>query len=136
MWIDKQLLLANSQAPTATGDTDTENVIDLVKRGGANDELIAMVLVTESVTSDGAATVQFTLKHSLDNSSWTTIAATAAIAKASLTAGTVMMALRLPKDLYRYIKGTFTIGTAALTAGKFHVALVKDSQTNVIPVAY
>ena len=136
MWIDKQLLLANNQAPTATGDTDTENVIDLVKRGGANDELIAMVLVTESVTSGGAATVQFTLKHSLDNSSWTTITATAAIAKASLTAGTVMLAIRLPKELYRYIKGTFTIGTATLTAGKFHVSLVKDIQTNVVPVAY
>lgn len=136
MWIDKQLLLANSQAPTNTGDTDTENVIDLVKRGGANDELIAMVLVTESVTSSGAATVQFTLKHSLDNSSWTTITATAAIGKASLTAGTVMLAIRLPKTLYRYVKGTFTIGTAALTAGKFYVALVKDIQTNVVPVAY
>ena len=136
MWIDKQLLLANNQAPTSTGDTDTENVIDLVKRGGANDELIAIVLVTETVTSSDAATVQFTLKHSQNGSSWTTIASTASIAKADLTAGTVMLAIRLPKELYRYIKGTFTIGKAALTAGKFYVALVKDVQTNVVPVAY
>lgn len=136
MWIDKQLLLANSQAPTTVDDHDTENVIDMVKRGGANDELVLIALVTESVTSGGAATVQFTLQHSNDGSSWTTIAATAAIGKASLTAGTVMMAIRLPKDLYRYIKGVITIGTAALTAGKFYVALVKDNQTNVVPVAY
>jgi len=136
VWIDKQLLLANSQAPTTAEAHDTENVIDLVKRGGANDELIAMVLVTESVKSDGDATVQFTLKHSLDNSTWVTVAETAAIAKASLTAGTVVMAVRLPKNLYRYVKGVITIGTAALTAGKFYVALVKDIQTNVVPVAY
>lgn len=136
MWIDKQLLLANNQAPTNIGDTDTENVIDLVKRGGANNVLAAFVLVTESVASSGAATVQFTLKHSNDGSNWTTIATTAAIAKGSLTAGTVMLAACLPKDLYRYVKGTFTIGTAALTAGKFHVSLVKDLQTNVVPVAY
>ena len=136
MWIDKQLLLANNQAPTATGDTDTENTIDLTKDGGANDELTAFVLVTESVTSAGAATVQFTLKHSQNGSSWTTIAATAAIAKTNLPAGTVMMVIQLPKTLYRYVKGTFTIGTAALTAGKFYVALVKDVQTNVVPAAY
>lgn len=136
MWIDKQLLLANSQAPTTVASHDTENIIDLVKRGGANDELVAMVLVTESVTSSNAATVQFAIQHSLDGSTWVTVAETAAIAKGSLTAGTVPLAVRLPKNLYRYVKGVITIGSYALTAGKFYIALVKDLQTNVVPVAY
>ncbi len=136
MWIDKQLLLANSQAPTTVASHDTENVIDFVKRGGANDELVAMVLVTETVTSGGAATVQFAIQHSLDGSTWVTVVETAPIGKANLTAGTVPLAVRLPKNLYRYVKGVITIGTAALTAGKFYVALVKDLQTNVVPAAY
>lgn len=137
MWIDNELLLDKDTAFTTKKANDTTNTIDLLKSGGANDELVAFVLCTETADSaTDTATVQVDLKHSFNGSDWITFGSTGQLAQASVVANTCLLMIRLPKELGRYIKGVVTIGTEALTKGKFTIGLVKDAQTNVVPKAY
>ncbi len=129
MLVDRQLLMADSQAPTTVGGTDSTDTIDFGSVGdkGIGTQLWSVLTVTQTVTSGGAATVQFKLVT--DDASNFPSAATlwdsGALAIAGLTAGKVF-AVPLPPGVERYLKATYTIGTAALTAGKFHWAIVRD----------
>ena len=57
-------------------------------------------------------------------------AARAAIAKATLVAGYNVLRIRIPKGVQRFIRLTYTVGVAVLTAGQFDANLVMDVQTN------
>jgi hypothetical protein len=126
MILDTLLQFSSAQAVTSTGDTASTNVVDVgTTDAGAGEELFLFITTTEAVTSAGAATVQFGLQTSTDNSTFNDAVLSAAIAKASLTAGATIK-LRLPVGLSRYNRVVYRVGTAALTAGKFSAYIAKD----------
>lgn len=151
MMIDNELLLADGTwAPTATGDNISTNVHDTGPLGvpaagptanagrdyGQGQDLWMVVTVKTAVTSAGAATVDFRLRTDSAASLVSApvdLIASGAIAKATLIAG-YQVFLRFPSSsaatYKRYLGCNANIGTAVLTAGAFHVAIVKDIQRN------
>lgn len=147
MIIDNELLFADGTwAPTATGDNISTNVHDTgpltgIGTGGSNtgvdlgqtENLWLVVTVKTAVTSGGAATVDFRLRTDSAANLTTSpvdVVASGAIAKATLVAG-YQVILKCPSTTYkRYIGVNANIGTAVLTAGAFHCALVTDIQKN------
>lgn len=150
MIIDNELLFADGTwAPTATGDNISTNQWDSSPYGGTptpnagrdlglGEPMWMVVTVKTAVTSAGAATVDFRLRTDTASSgvaSPVDLVSTGAIAKATLVAG-FQRALRLPSNtpanIYKkWLMCNANIGTAVLTAGAFHVALVKDLQSNI-----
>jgi len=109
------------------------NVMDLGQTAnypGNTDDLFLVIQVDTTVTSLGAATVQFQLaSDSTANlaTSRTNHITTPAIAKASLTAGTNVLVQKLPRGAYeRYLGIWVTVAAAALTAGKINAFLTCD----------
>ena len=104
-------------------------VAEMLRRGILREKFAALwlvVAVQTTVTSDGNATVTFALQtdSAVNFATAETLLATAAIAKASLTAGTQVIRARIPMGCKRYLRVLYTIGTAVLTAGKFDAYLV------------
>lgn len=138
---DLQWVLSDQQAPTTVAGSpfDSTNIFDtgnLAGLSGASStgdlgkgELLYFVIsVNTTVTSAGAATVQ--VKLLTDDSSGfgsaVTLFDSGAIAKATLVAGYTVFAQRLPIGCKRYLKVTYTVGTADLTAGKFDAYLTRN----------
>lgn len=145
MIIDSELLFADGTwAPTATGDNISPNVTDLGPLSGTptanagrdlgqGEDLWFQVIVLQTVTSGGAATVDFRFRTDSAANLTTSpvdLVSSGAIAKATLVAGYIFRT-RLPSATYkRYIGANANIGTAVLTAGKFHIAVIKNIQGN------
>lgn len=132
MHIDKQLEFSLNQAETTVATHYSTNIVNQGHAGdAAKDELYLEILITEGVTSDGAATVQFKLQTATDESFTTPIDLIdfGAKAKAALTAGTKLVR-RLPAGALQYLRIAQIIGTAALTAGKYSAFLTPLPQTN------
>ncbi len=135
MIFDKLLKFGDAQAITSSAAST--DVIDL---GVAQDDnpgrdLELVALITESFTAVGAATLVTELQGSTDNSSWTTMMATAAIGKADLVAGREICRWSLPGPIAgqsnpRYLRLNFTVATGPMTAGKVTSGFVLDRQRN------
>ncbi|WP_286952877.1 MULTISPECIES: Bbp16 family capsid cement protein [Aminobacterium] len=126
MILDKELIFSKNQAVTDLGAAASTDVVDLTKPGDAIDSLWLQVLCTETATSTGDATVAIALETS-DTEAFTsadTLVATAALAKTAIVAGTALLTARLPMGCKRYLRMSYTVGTAALTKGKFTAFLV------------
>lgn len=136
MFVDKQLELSDAQAETTVAAHDSTNYIDMGAIGDANRPLYAVIQVAAAVTSGGAATVQFKIISDSDSGFATTPVThydSGAIGKATLVAGYRVVAMPLPIGVQRYLKVTYTIATAVLTAGSFDAFLTPDVQTNENP---
>ena len=109
---DKQSLVKGS-----TGDIDSTNVIDFaaVKPDPGMGRSVFLNIVVTTAVAGG--TINFVLKDSADNSTYAAVYETGAIAASSLTAGKKVIRVALPEGLRRYLKMTYTVGTAATTAG-------------------
>lgn len=132
MMYDKLNTFGTAQAVTASAAST--DIIDLgaVRDLGNGEPLELVILVGTTVTADGAATVTFALQTD-DNdgfSSAATLASTAAIGKASLTAGTEVLRVKVPLDVERYLRVYYTVATGPLTAGTFTAFLAADRQAN------
>jgi len=135
MIMDK--LLRFCEAAAVTSSAALTDVIDL---GVAQDinpgrDLEVFALVTESFTASGSATLQLSLQGSTDNSTFTDMAQTAAIGKASLVAGVEVMRISVPGPIAgqsnpRYLRLYATVATGPMTAGKITAGLVLDRQRN------
>jgi len=130
--LDKNLEFSDAQAETTQAAHDSTTVLDLgvaAPNIGAGTPVWLVIRVNEAVTSDGSATVTFDVQDSANNSAFASIGLlTGAIAKATLVAGYVVMKVPLPASIRRYVKIVYTIGTAALTAGKFDAFLTLDPE--------
>jgi len=126
MILDKELIFSDAQAETTIAVHESDNIIDLTNAGDAIDSLWLVVAVQTTVTSDGNATVAFALQtdSAVNFATADTLLSTAALAKTALTAGTQVIRTRIPMGCKRYLRVLYTIGTAALTAGKFDAYLV------------
>ena len=88
------------------------------------------ITVDETATASGSATVTFSLQDSADNSTFSDVSVTAAIAKASLVAGAQFI-IPMPTKHRRYVRAYYTVATGPLTAGKFSAQVVAGIQQSV-----
>jgi hypothetical protein len=121
-----------STTPVTTAGRYAGTVLDLAKAGGnpGPGELIVQVQVNTAFS--GGTSVQVSLETHTSNdfsSARTVLAQGAAIADAQLTAGAVLMSIRLPANLLRYVAVVLTgVGTHA--AGKVDAFLTPEAQKN------
>ena len=132
MMYDKLNTFGTDQAVTTTAAST--DIVDLgaARDMGNGEPLELVILVTETVTAAGAATVTFTLETD-DNagfSSTLVLAGSGAMAKAVLTAGTEVLRVKVPLDAERYLRTNYTVATGPLTAGKFTAFLAHDRQAS------
>lgn len=131
--LDAKLVLSDAQAETTAAAHDSDNVLNMgagknewgtatiADYGEANKQLWLHVYVNTTFTSGGSATLTVALQDSADNSTFAAVSpaiTTGAVAVASLAAGYELIRMPLPPNLRRYVKLVYTIGTAAMTAGK------------------
>ncbi len=136
--MDAQLLFSDAQAVTSTAVST--NLLDLGplhadntdRDIGAGSPLRLIVICDTTAQSTGSSTVTISLETD-DASTFpsaTTLFTTAAIAKASITAGTKLVDTALPKGFEKYAQLRYTVATANLTAGAFTAFITSDSQDN------
>jgi hypothetical protein len=130
-YVDKLTEMSDEQAVTASAaSTDYIDLEDAGRDVGVGEETYLVIIVDESVTAAGAATVVFALETD-DNSGFssaTALVATAAIPKATLVAGYEVLVVALPHNCERYLRVYYTVATGPLTAGKFTAMVVKDPE--------
>lgn len=134
MILDNALVFSDAQAVTSTA---ISNVIDLgdgntLRDIGLGEDLWLVVITQTTCTDSGSdATVTFALQSDSTadlNTSATTHITTGALAFAAYaTAGTVVLAQKLPVgDYERYLGMKYTVASGPLTAGKFDAFLTRD----------
>ena len=138
MITDRQCYLSYAQAVTSVAANPSADYYDMLSLGdmGVGEPLWAIARVNTTCTSGGSATVAVKLQVD-DNTSFSSATdlpgGSAAIAVASLVAGYEFFKIRLPPipagAKERYLQAVITVGTAALTAGKFDIFLVRDADT-------
>ena len=127
---DKKLMFSDSQDLTSTADST--NILDLGAHGDdIQRELTLFVQFRGNVESAGQSTliIQLNTDDALnadgddlaaDNTLWTS----ASIAKTALTDGAMLVKMPLPPGIQRYLRLTYTVGTANLTAGAIDAGLI------------
>ena len=119
MLLSNEDMFSDAQEIPVTLDaaTSSTNTLDFHAHGDDIDKLLRwFVILGETATSDGAATLTITWHTSANNSNWTTLWTSETFALASLVAGAKLVdGLVLPTGLLRYNKLVFTNGTAAFT---------------------
>ena len=104
---------------------------------GDNPMLKLLAQITTALTSGGAATLQVELDGAVDNGSgapsgtWTVMWQSQAIGYASLTAGTYMANVDIPRPAPgeaapRFLRMRFIVAGATITAGAMEAAVVLD----------
>ena len=131
MYLDKQNEFSNAQPVSLLGDTVSTHVLDCGEGAGDGSPLYLVVLVAQTVTSAGAATVSVSLEgDDVENfPAARTLWQGAATGKASLVAGHRLAAVALPLGAGRFLRVKYTVATASLSAGAFSAFLVRDPQT-------
>ncbi|EHW5098778.1 hypothetical protein K2806_001601 [Escherichia coli] len=134
MITDKLLMFSEAQAVTDTAaSTDVIDLgpIDGNRRDiGVGYPLEFWALVNEAATASGEATVNIQLQTSEDNSSWTTIYDSGALAKTSLTAGERVVSAKVPAGVQRYLRVNYSVAAGPLTAGEFTAGISLDVDAN------
>lgn len=134
MILDKLLMFSEAQAVTASAaSTDVIDLgpIDGTRRDiGVGYPLELFVNVNTTATAAGAATVNFQLQTSPDNSTWTTLTTSGDLALTALTAGKRVMSQKVPQGVQRYLRLNYVVGTGPLTAGAFTAGINLDVDNN------
>lgn len=134
MILDKLLMFSEKQAVTASAaSTDVIDLspIDGTRRDiGVGYPLEFWATVDTTATAAGAATLNVQLQTSPDNSTWTTIYDSGALALAALTAGKRLFSAKVPAGVQRYLRVNYTVGTGPLTAGAFTSGINLDVDNN------
>lgn len=138
MIIDSLLEFSDAQAVTSTAIST--NVIDLgpvtdnTLRDIGTGESMYLIVSTNTAATDTSSDATLTVTLESDSavgldSSATVHYSTGAIAFANFaTAGTVLVAVRLPAGNYeQYLGVRYTVASGPLTAGKFDAFLTKDA---------
>lgn len=132
MMYDKLNTFGTDQAVTTTAAST--DIVDLgaARDMGNGEPLELVILVTQTVTAAGAATVTFTLETD-DNAGFSSpvvLASSGTIGKAALAAGTEVLRVKLPLDAERYLRINYIVATGPLTAGTFTAFLAHDRQAS------
>lgn len=159
MILDNFLSFSSAQdLAKAAADYDSSNIIDLgvtsgipssANGGGARDigtgddpSLKLLIQVTTAFTSGGAGTLAAALKGAADDGTgspgaYTTMWTSPTFALATLTQGAYLANVDVPRviagqALPRFLKLTYTIGTATMTAGNVSSYIVIDRFDQVV----
>ena len=135
MYVDAFAEFADAQAVTSTA---ISNVMDLGDDNTTRDigagEPVYLIVSTQTTATDTSSDATLTISLESDSavgldSSATVHYTTAALAFAAYaTAGTTLVAIRLPSGSYeRYLGVRFTVASGPLTAGKFDAFLTLDA---------
>lgn len=134
MYIDKETLLSDNQAITTTAASeniysfgDDDSTVQTLNEKG---QLKVLAKVGTTFVGSGA-TLKLTLQSD-DSSTFAsalTLYESAAIAVGTLASGYAFNVSGLPRIKERYLRAYFTV-SGTFTAGKVHVGLVLDEQTN------
>ncbi|ROU17797.1 hypothetical protein EB837_02965 [Kluyvera ascorbata] len=134
MILDKLLMFSEKQAVTASAaSTDVIDLgpIDGTRRDiGVGYPLEFWATVDTTATAAGAATLNVQLQTSPDNSTWTTIYDSSALALSSLTVGKRLLSTKVPSGVQRYLRVNYSVGTGPLTAGAFTSGINLDVDNN------
>lgn len=142
MILDKQNLVSDSQAVTATAYSTHTIDLSVARDIGHAKDVRFVVVVPEAATAAGAATVniQVVTSANANLSSHTVLVETGALGKAEFTLGRRPIVLEIPKSVLlalplgeRYLGLRYEVATGPLTAGKFTAGLtnvVQDSGKN------
>ena len=132
MFIDYENEFSSDQAVTATAASTNYINFGDAKDHAKGNPLMLEVVVTQTVTADGSATVTFALESD-SASTFTpdvTFPLSGVIGKAVLVAGYVVYRGAIPEGLLQYARVTYTVATGPLTAGKFSARIVEGFQSN------
>ena len=140
MIMDKQLILSDNQAFTAQAEAISTNVIDfgalgLGDKGIGGSVMELLVRVSTVFTSGGAATLVLLVEMDNDEAfgSATALFTSATLALATVAvAGATLVHMRLPINMERYLRCTYTIGTADMTAGAVDAFVLLEGDNNII----
>ncbi len=139
MILDK-LLMFSATPQAITASAASTDVIDLgvAEDLGIGDDpaLKVLLLITTTFDAAGAATLVASLQGSVNNSSWTDMAMTNTIGKASLVAGEEIARWNLPsliagQAMPRFLRVNYTVATGPMTAGAVQAAIILDRQRNI-----
>ncbi|OFC63284.1 Bbp16 family capsid cement protein [Candidatus Erwinia dacicola] len=134
MILDKLLMFSEKQAVTASAaSTDVIDLgpIDGTRRDiGVGYPLEFWATVDTTATAAGAATLNVQLQTSPDNSTWTTIYDSDALALSALTVGKRLFSNKVPAGVQRYLRVNYSVGTGPLTAGAFTSGINLDVDNN------
>lgn len=134
MITDKNLQFASAQSiASAVGDVVSTNILDTQAaqdEGIGNGRFKFVWDITTIPTSAGAATIQFVIQTSADNSTWVDAALSPAYAYNAAPVNAVGQACvqSLEAGLRRYIRTAVRIGGATTTAGAVNSYAVLDAQ--------
>lgn len=119
MLLSKEDMFSDAQEipVTLNAATSSTNTLDFKANGDDIDKLLRwFVILGETATSNGAATLTITWQTSENGTDWTTVYTSATFALASLVAGAKLVdGLVLPTGLKRYNKLVYTNAGAAFT---------------------
>lgn len=143
MILDKQLMLSEAQAFTAQAEAISTNVIDLGAdqlgaRGAGGSLMELFATVQTAFTSAGAATLVVLVEDDMDEAfgSARALFTSATLALATIAvAGYSLVNMRLPVDVQRYIRVTYTVATADMTAGAVDAGLRLEGDSNIAAAA-
>lgn len=134
--IDKELELSDAQAVTAQTATASTNLIDLNETGRdilTAGKLVCMVNTAfDSAADNTTLTVVLETDDDVEFGSATTLWTSATLAQATVVKGYKIFEAHLSSlegKLERYLRFTYTCGTADATAGKIDAYIVLDRQT-------
>lgn len=115
--LDNQLVISDETALTSVGAVS--EVLDMGLAGyGPGTPVRLKVRVQTAFTSGGSATLAIVVYSGATSGATTRTEYTlAAVAVASLVAGYSLVDIVLPAAVMRWLKVTYTVGTAAMTAG-------------------
>lgn len=123
MILDKDLVFSEEQAVTA--DAASTNALDLKADGDAvGQELCIHVVVTTTFATLTSLAIK--VQTSANNSDWSDVVLSPAIAAASLVKGKEIFTIRVPKGLKRYVRLYYDVTGSNATAGKITAFMCKD----------
>jgi len=128
MIIDKSLIMSDDQAVTV--DAASAVVIDNIKPGGMYDNLWLFLKVGPA---DFGATVSIDVSFQTSDDNFnadTTTLFTKNFVLAEMTANAVLMKIRVPLGVKRYLRMYYDVNTSA-DAGAFYAALVPDVEEHI-----
>lgn len=123
-------VLSNAQAITLIGATVSTNVFDFqtTKDIAVGTPQWFQARVNTTFASGGAGTLAVTVETSDDNSTYRTLATSKTFALSELKQGANLLLVALPVGVSRYLRVTYTVATAAMTAGKVDAMLIESPQ--------
>ena len=124
MILDRALFYSFNQSLTAS--VNSTNSLNMgFGDSGIIDNLYLVVSATTTFTAAGAATLGITLQVSDDDSTFTDTPVTVTLPKASLSAGTELLKIKLPYGMKKFSRLSYTVTTGPFTAGALH-AFISD----------